>query len=145
MSGTATPTWFKPTTPGRSFWAMVVWTAAPTRIPATNSTRPRMGCSLQSLICDLLGTRLLRRWFRIAPALEDQHLVVAVRVEDLGVRLQEQRDGVRPRLHVRLGIVDGDGDPHVAEVGSLPAFGHTQGVTVRVRHVGAEPAAIAES
>src|SRR5262245_17711719 len=96
-------------------------------------------------MCDLFGTRWLRRWFRVAPGLEDLHLVIAVRVEDLGVRLQEQRDGVRPRLHVRLGIVNGDGYSQVAEVGSLPAFGHMQGVAIRVRHVGAEPTAVAES
>ena len=36
-------------------------------------------------------------------------LVVAIGIEELGVRLQGQEDLVRPRLLVGLGVVDGDG------------------------------------
>src|SRR3984893_14198005 len=151
MLGTLSPTWFR-TTPVASFCAVVIWTANPHRTPATKSTRPRMMRSFSItqlpnylLPCCQRRARRLCRWRTHGVVRLHDHLVVAVRIEELGVRLEEQDDLVRPRFQVRLGIVDGHGLFQVTEIDTPPAFGHLQRVAVRVGHVRAEPAAIAES
>src|SRR5438093_3724614 len=167
MLGTLSPTWFS-TTPAvfaaSPLWANIVWTPNPQTSPATNITAPRMTCSLpkvqsskfkvqssyfQLSTLHLLLTqgragRLFRSWAHAVVRLHDR-LVVAIRVEQLSVGLVYENDLVRPRFHVRLRIVDGDGFLEMPEVDTPPAFDRVERVAVRVRHVRTEPPVIAES
>src|ERR1051326_7747421 len=89
-------------------------------------------------------TRRLGRHRRDIPVLEPQHLVVAKRFNQLAVGNERQRDGIRPRLHERLRVIDRNDEIHMPDSGPLEALNNMQRVAIRVGPFCAEPSAIAE-
>src|SRR5215510_2181052 len=105
----------------------------------------RFYAGLSMLLGWKLRTRGLRRHWGYIPVLEPEHLIIAKGFDKFSIRNERQRDCICPRLYESLRVVDCNNKVHVTHTGPLKSFDNVKRVAVWIGHVGAEPAAIAES